>query len=342
MGTNGLLGIEMRHLAALQAIADHGSFSAAAEHLGYTQSAISQQMAALERIVGERLIERPGGPRKVSITEFGRVLLTHARVITARLASAHADIAALRAGEAGTLRVGVFQSVGAQIVPGLARRFAQTWPGVTLALSEAQTEDSLETLLSRGEVDLTFTLLPVEDDALEAVELLADPYVLAVTVDSPLAQRAEPLTLEEIAALPLVGYHRCRGQRMLERFLSSRGQTPQFVFRSEDNGMVQGVAGSGIGAALVTRLCVAPNDPCVAFIDVSDVIPPRSVGFAWYRDRYLSPSAQAFIEMAREVCDEIREEFASQPLASPQPGTARPVVAAAGAHRPARRGSSAP
>jgi molybdate transport repressor ModE-like protein len=339
MSTNGLLGIEMRHLAALQAIAEHGSFSAAAEHLGYTQSAVSQQMAALERIVGERLIERPGGPRKVSMTEFGRVLLTHAQVITAHLASARADIAALRAGEAGTLRVGVYQSAGARIVPELARRFAHAWPGVTLALCEAQTELGLEELLSRGEIDLTFTLLPLEDDALEAIELLADPYVLAVEIDSPVARRTEPLTIAEIAALPLVGYRNCRGQRMLEDFLTAHAQTPHVTFRSDDNGMVQGVAGSGIGAALIPRLCTSPNDPCITFIDVSDIIPPRPVGLAWYRDRYLPPSAQAFIDMAREVCDEIRGEFAANPLAPPRPAKRLRAVAAVGTEGPTRRGS---
>jgi molybdate transport repressor ModE-like protein len=341
MGTNGLLGIEIRHLAALQAIAEHGSFSAAAEHLGYTQSAISQQMAALERIVGERLIERPGGPRKVSLTEFGRVLLTHATVITARLASAQADIAALRAGEAGTLRVGVFQSVGAQIVPDVARRFAQTWPGVTLELSEASNDSSLDDLLSRGEIDLAFALLPVRSDAFEAVELLADPFVLAVEINSPLTQRAEPLTLAEIAALPLVGFRNCRGQEMLESFLASEGHTAHVTFRSEDNGMVQGVAGAGIGAALIPRLCANPNDPCTVLIDVSDVVPPRREGLSWFRDRYLPPSALAFIELAREVCEEIRAEFASHPLPTPRPGR-RLRVAAGGAERPRRTGSPAP
>src|SRR6476661_10494388 len=85
MSTDRLLGIELRHLVALQAIAEHGSFGRAAKALGYTQSAISQQMAALERAVGEKLIERPGGPRPVSLTEAGQLLLRHADSIVARL-----------------------------------------------------------------------------------------------------------------------------------------------------------------------------------------------------------------------------------------------------------------
>src|SRR5262245_39147462 len=73
------LGVELRHLAALQAIAEEGSFGRAAKRLGYTQSAISQQVATLERIVGEKLVERPGGPRPVALTEAGRLFSGPAR-----------------------------------------------------------------------------------------------------------------------------------------------------------------------------------------------------------------------------------------------------------------------
>src|SRR5579885_556907 len=93
------LGVELRHLAALQALADTGSFGRAAEELGYTQSAVSQQIATLERRVGARLVERPGGPRPVSITEAGALLLRHADSILSRLQAAQADLQALQAGE---------------------------------------------------------------------------------------------------------------------------------------------------------------------------------------------------------------------------------------------------
>src|SRR5687767_6833676 len=105
------LGVELRHLAALQAIAEEGSFGRAAQRLGYTQSAVSQQLATLERIVGERLVERPGGPRPVSLTAAGELLVRHAEAIVARLEAAQADFEALAAGEAGALRVGTYQSV---------------------------------------------------------------------------------------------------------------------------------------------------------------------------------------------------------------------------------------
>src|SRR5438132_147479 len=124
------LGVELRHLAALQAVAGEGSFGRAAERLGYTQSAISQQIATLERIVGERLVERPGGPRPVTMTEAGRILLGHAESIVARLQAAQADLAALSSGQAGPLHVGPFQSVGPKILPEVRRRFRPVWPPV--------------------------------------------------------------------------------------------------------------------------------------------------------------------------------------------------------------------
>src|SRR5919199_5642022 len=107
MSTDKWAGLELRHLAALKAVADAGTFGRAAAQLGYTQSAISQQIATLERIVGQRLLERPGGPRPVSLTGAGELLLRHADAIVARLAAAKADLQALANGEAGTLRVGI-------------------------------------------------------------------------------------------------------------------------------------------------------------------------------------------------------------------------------------------
>src|SRR5260221_10264636 len=123
MQTDAWLGLELRHLIALKAIAEEGSFGRAAKRLGYTQSAISQQIAGLERIVGQRLIERPGGPRPISLTESGRLLLTHADGIAARLQAAQADLAALEAGDARPLPLRTYQSVRAPGLPPLPPSF---------------------------------------------------------------------------------------------------------------------------------------------------------------------------------------------------------------------------
>ena len=152
--------------------------------LGYTQSAISQQIATLERLVGEQLVERPGGPRPVAITEAGRILLRHARSIVARLQAAQADLAALSAGEAGSLHVGIFQSVGAKILPEVMRRFTRAWPEVEIELRESHADSELADLVERGELDLSFVQLPLDNPSLETLELLRDEYVLVTSADS--------------------------------------------------------------------------------------------------------------------------------------------------------------
>jgi DNA-binding transcriptional LysR family regulator len=298
------LGVELRHLAALQAIADEGSFGRAAIRLGYTQSAISQQIATLERIVGERLVERPGGPRPVALTEAGRLLLRHAEAIVARLQAAQADLAALSAGASGTLRVGTYQSVGRNILPSVLRRFGAVWPDVELKLTEMTTDDALVGLVERGDLDLTFADFRLWEGPFDELHLLDDPYVLLVQADSPLAHRKRPPTLEEIAELPLIGFRQCRSTGMVESHFRDDGLDPSFVFRSDDNGTVQAMVGAGVGIALVPRLTVDPNDPSTVAIELGDLVPPRRISLVWHRDRYRSPAARAFSDVARDICSE--------------------------------------
>jgi DNA-binding transcriptional LysR family regulator len=294
-------GVELRHLAALEAVAEEGSFGRAAERLGYTQSAISQQIATLERVVGQQLIERPGGPRPVSVTQAGEILLAHARGITARLAAAQADMAAVSAGEAGTIRVGTFQSVGARVLPTLLQEFSSALPHVRIQLTEATDDADLLAAVERGELDLSFVMLPVGEGPFEAVELLRDPYVLVVPKDSPLVGRKEAPSLAEIASRKLIGFRQCRTVQRIEHQLLARGLTPEIAFRSDDNGTIQGLVAAGVGIALMPQLTVEPSDERIAVLEIGGKLPPRIIGVAWHRDRYISPAARAFVEMARDL-----------------------------------------
>jgi molybdate transport repressor ModE-like protein len=295
------LGVELRHLAALEAIAEEGSFGRAAIRLGYTQSAVSQQIATLERIVGERLVERPGGPRPVTLTEAGRLLLRHAEAIVARLQAAQADLAALSAGSAGALRVGTLQSVGRNILPTVMRRFGAAWPLVEIKLTEMSTDEELVGLVERGDLDLTFADFRLWEGPFEELHLLDDPYVLVVQADSPLAHRKRPPTLTEIAELPLIGFRHCRSTKIVESHFQEEGLDPTFVFRSDDNGTVQAMVGAGFGVALAPRLAVDRNDPATAVVDLGDLVPARRISLVWHQDRYRSPAARAFSEVAHDV-----------------------------------------
>ncbi len=302
------LGVELRHFAALDAVAREGSFGRAATSLGYTQSAVSQQIATLERLVGDRLVERPGGPRPVRLTEAGELLLRHAEAIVARLAAAQADLAALHHGEGGALRVGIYQSVGERILPELMRRFSVAWPRVEVQLTELASDAELLSLVERGELDLTFADLPLTDGPLEAVQLLRDPWVLVVPAGSALASRDAAPSAREIAELDLIGFRVCRSTQQLEAALRRR---LEFVFRSDQNGTVQGLVGAGVGAALMPLLTVDENDRSVAVLDLGPRVPPRLIALAWHRDRYRTPAARAFVETAREVCEALEAKRAA-------------------------------
>ena len=294
------LGVELRHLAALQALAAEGSFGRAAQRLGYTQSAVSQQIATLERIVGEKLVERPGGPRPSSLTEAGELLLRHAESIVARLQAAQADLHALRSGEAGTLRVGTFQSAGARLLPEVMRRYAAAWPAVEVVLGELDDEE-VEHALERGELDVGFVLLPVLDAPLETMELVRDPYVLVVPSGSPFAAANATPTLKEIGCEPLIGFRSDRSLEPVEAAIRGAGVEPRFAFRSNDNTTVQGLVAAGIGNAILPRLAVDEADPRVAVRDLGDEVPARVIAIARHRDRYHSPAARAFVETALAV-----------------------------------------
>jgi DNA-binding transcriptional LysR family regulator len=298
MSANDWLGVEMRHFAALEAVSRTGSFGRAARELGYTQSAVSQQIAQLERIVGQRLFHRPGGPRRVEPTEAGLLLLGHADAIVAQLDAARADMAALAEGEAGALQVGIYQSVGARLLPTLVRRFRAQWPRVSVRVREESAAADLLRLLEHGELDLTFAELPLRDGPFEWAELLQDPYVLLVSARSELADLDAAPSFRDVAKLPLIGR---RSTDEPERFLAGRVPDLNVIFRTDDNGTLAALVAENLGVSIEPRLVVDPRDRDVKMLPFGSRISPRTLVLAWHRDRYRSQAAQAFVELAREV-----------------------------------------
>jgi DNA-binding transcriptional LysR family regulator len=303
-------GVEIRHLAALAAVAEEGSFRRAATRLGYVQSAISEQIATLERIVGQQLVVRSRGAGAVELTDAGDVLLAHANAILARVKAAEADLGALADGSAGSLRLGIYQSVGARVVPRLLPRFARDWPNVRVLPQESPTDAGLFELVDRGELELSFADLPLHPGPFESVELMDDPYVLVVPADSPLAH-AGPAGLDEIAGLPLIGHWTCRVLPRVEAELRAQGVEPNFVFRSDIIGTVQALVGAGVGNAIVPRLAVDFADDQVSVVELGHDVPvqPRVIALFWHRDRYRSPASLGFVEAAREVCAQVTAEL---------------------------------
>jgi DNA-binding transcriptional LysR family regulator len=309
------LGIEVRHLAALQAVAETGTFRAAAIRLGYTQSAISQQIATLERLVGAKLVERPGGPRAVSLTETGTLVLRHAEAIIARLRAAQADVTAMIEGGAGSLCVGAFQSAGSRILPELVRRFRADWPHIAVRLTESSVDDELLVSVERGDLDLSFVMPPLPDGPFEMIELMRDPWVLLVPADSSLAMRGAPVSLREAAELPLIGSRVCRSREHIEAQFRARGLEPGYVFHSDENNTVHGLVAAGAGIGLIPKLAVDSNDERVFAVELEPKVAPRVIGIAWHRDRCQSRAAEVFVELARDVCSRL-ERAPQEPVAA--------------------------
>ena len=310
MGANGWLRLELRYLAALEAIAATGSFGGAADRLGYTQSAVSQQIAAFERLVGQPLIDRPGGRRPVGLTGAGSLLLEHSEAVLARLRIAQAQLEALGRGDGGTLRVGTYQSVGIRVLPGVAARVAETHPDLRLEIHEAGCDLVLLDRVQHGELDVAFCVLPAPEGPLTTEELLEDPYRLLVPADSPLIEGGE-VPLETLGSVPLIGYRGCRIEERVFSYLRGLGIDVKRVAYAGDNAIIQAMVAAGRGAALLTQLSIDESDPQTAALKLADWMPRRRVGLGWHPERASSPALEAFIATAREVTRPRRERIRS-------------------------------
>ena len=293
--------VEIRQLRALQAVAAEGSFGRAAERLGFTQSAISQQIAGLERAIGERVFDRPGGPRRVELTPTGAVLLAYADALLDRMRAAEDELRSLRAGEVGRLVVGLYQSVSVNVLPRVIGSLRAERPGLSVRCLETDDNSELVAKLLADEIDLSFLVGHAEHEAIETVELTVDPFVLV----SPASEQHEVVPLEALDGAPLIGQSPCFCQEIIDAQLRDRGIEPDYVFRSNDNAAVQAMVRAGMGRAILPFLAVDANDAGVSISALDPDVPPRVITIARRRGRTLVPAADRFIELARAVCADL-------------------------------------
>jgi DNA-binding transcriptional LysR family regulator len=162
--------------------------------------------------------------------------------------------------------------------------------------------------VERGELDLTFAMFPLPEGPFGSVELLSDPYVLMVPMESPLARRKDPVLLTELADEPLIGAKECRSWLRAETSMSAFGLRPRLVFESDDNDTVQSLVAAGVGLALRPLLAVDTNDHRIAVLEITPPLPRRVIALAWHRDRYRAPAAEAFVEATVAFCAELGRE----------------------------------
>jgi len=291
---------EVRHLEALRAVADEGTFRAAADVLGYSQAAISQQIAGLEALVGSPVFDRPGGPKPVILTPIGRALLAHAEAILDRLDAAREEVADIAAGTGGRLIVGTFQSVAVELLPDIVGRVRREIPGLLMRAIEEDENSVLIDHLRSGEIDVAFLAGPVQDSSLNLVDLGTDPFVAVLPRRAPYLD-ATSVTLREIAELGLIGEHVGTSQAYIDQHVRDAGITTSYAFRTNDNGAKQAMVRNGMGAAIMPQLAVDLDDPEVVVLPTDPPIAPRSILLAVPPEHRRTPAITRFLHIARAV-----------------------------------------
>jgi DNA-binding transcriptional LysR family regulator len=304
MDMTRLTNLDVRHLLALTAVVEEGTFGGAADSLGFSQAAISQQIAALEKVLGQPVFDRPGGPRRPTLTPAGEVFLVHARAILARLDMADSQLTELATGRGGLLRVGTFQSASVKLLPSVVSTLKQESPGLDITLVESDDNPELIEKLLAGELDVSFVVGPIIDDRLETVHLATDPFVIVTHIDDPAAREAR-FPLKALDGLGTIGQEQNSScQVLIENNLRAAGVTPKFVFRSNDNGAVQAMVRAGMGPAVMPLLTLDLNDPTVRVLPLDPPVPPREILIAYSKQRTHPPVADRFIEIAVATCSD--------------------------------------
>ena len=303
-------------MRVLSAVAEHGSIAAAAQALAFTPSAVSQQIATLEREAGVALVER--GPRSVRLTEAGRVLVAHTDGIVASLAAAEAEIQAIAGLRGGMLRLSSFPTAYATIMPRAIGEFRRRHPAVELTLTEA---DALATIgrIKSGELDLAlvyeydFVPLP-EDDSVERTHLLDDPIRVVLPRGHRVAKR-RAVRLDELADESWISSTpRSSCYEFVARACRAAGFEPNIGFESDDHGVWQGLVAAGVGVALAPDLALETLYPGVEARPVA-LSPLKRRVFAVHRTGGRSPAIEAMLEVIAETIA-AREE---QPSAASGP-----------------------
>ena len=300
----GFDDVELRHLRALRAVAEEGSFIGAADVLGFSQAAISQQVAGLEKAIGLSVFDRPGGPRPVTLTPAGRLLLSHADAIVDRLARVEQEMTDLATGTAGRLIIGTYQSVSVQLLPQVVKEMREASPNIDIHLIEHPDNDTLIEDLVDGEVDVTFLAGPLEDSRIDIVNLGVDPFVVILAAGGPEARRYRGRTFPtaELSGIAMVGQHDCDCQTMIDHGLRKCDVTPRYVFRSNDNGAMQGMVRAGMGPAVMPLLAVDVADPGIVVKQLDPPLDPRTIIIATRKGATKLPAAEKFVRIAKTEC----------------------------------------
>ncbi len=288
--------LDVRKMQVLRAVVTSGSVSEAAVNLGYTPSAISQQITSLQRSAGVALLEKAG--RGVRATAAGRLLAEHAEEIMAKVAAAESALADLRAGRTGRLRVLFFATVGASVVPPAVAAFRARFPDVKLDLSLTEPNDPLSELIA-GRCDMaiaTVTRTSPDTTGIRLTHLLDDPYRLVLPRGHRLA-RKRVIQMSELAEEQWVDGDSRDGpcqQAVLDAYAAA-GFSPRVSVATEDYPTAQGFVAAGLGIALIPKLGLGSVHPGLVVRKVTNPEPVRNINVA-VRDTLIGqPAAEGLV-----------------------------------------------
>lgn len=291
--------IDVRRLRVLREVANLGSIAAAATELSYTASAVSQQIATLEREVGVALVER--GPRSITLTDAGRALASHADVILARLEIAEMEVREVAGLRGGQLRLATFRTAGETIMAEAMTEFHRRHPQVSLSLLEGEPEDYLPAV-RRGELDLVLSFeydrVPAPDtEATEQVLLLDDPIGVALPAHHPAAS-APLVRISDLAEDAWVASTPRSSVHLFTRNIClAAGFDPQVNFETDDYHVAQALVATGVGVAFLPQLSVRTAHPDVVYRPIAPDPPSRRI-FAVFRAGGLrSPTTHAMVQL---------------------------------------------
>jgi len=293
--------LDVRRMQVLRAVVTSGSVTAAATNLGYTPSAVSQQIAALERQAGVALLERVG--RGVRPTAAGRLLTEHAAIISQHVAEAETALADLRAGRTGRVAIRYFATAGAALVPPALAKLRAEYPRVQVDLKLIDPVDQLGEV-ERSDADLAIIVSPREQpkDGIRLVHLLDDPYDAVLPKGHPLAAK-RVLDLAELGDEPWVNNELTAGpclERMLEA-CAAAGFNPNFVVESDDYATAQGFVAAGLGVTLIPRLGLGQRHPGVMVRRVRNPEPVRSIYAAVRETSLAQPALAGLLDALRDA-----------------------------------------
>jgi DNA-binding transcriptional LysR family regulator len=293
--------LNVGRLQVFREVVAHGSFSAAADALSYSQSAVSQAIATLEGEAGVALVERTrAGARP---TAAGAALAAHANGILAQLGAAEEELAAIAAGHGGRLRVASFPTAGATLMPQAVAGFRASHPGVELSLAEGEPEEIVPRLRA-GEFDLV--LLFEFEGASERLgpgvrrfDLLDDPLHLALPHDHPLAGRKR-IRLEDLGGESWIQTSAASPcARHVVRSCHAAGFEPRVSFESDDYQTVQGLVAAGVGVALIPQLALSSVRPDILVRPLDPQTPVRRVFAATPRGAAATPAVATMLDVLR-------------------------------------------